>query len=353
MGSLKTVVKKKKTIPLQPVSAGSFYKPERDGVTFGLLSTWTKCRERARLFLRGYSGAYSTFALVFGTITHHLLQDAYHQQLHGKMKVIPDRAWVIKRLDALYARWKLENPRPHPKAVEIMEEAMMKAAAIMPSYFTYWAKDDFARMTWIEVEEAFRLQWEVRTRQGETLTTFLRGRIDGAYVLPKSKYPDAPRLLETKTRAVVEETNLVDTMPHERQTNTYLSALRRKLGKTPRSVLMNVIRKPQLRLKQKESHEQFSKRIETDVKSRLDWYFLRMEMTVDAQDINRNEAELNDLISDFLLWWAGESGHYKNSDACVTPGFGRCPYLGVCARGDYHGLVKRDVVFRELEEMEG
>lgn len=352
----------KKVIPLRPVGAainvrpslvdkGSFYDPARDGVTFSLLQTFLTCREKARIFLKGYSGAWSTFALVFGSITHHLLQRAYHEYHTGKLKKVPDKRYINMVLDDLHKVWIRENPHPHPKAVEIWEEAMMKAAAIMPQYFIYWAKDDFSIMKWLEIEETFKLPWTVISPKGQKLTTFLRGRIDAAYTLPASKSPDAPRLLETKTRSVVDEENLVDTMPHDLQPNTYLSALRKKTGKVPKSVLMNVVRKPQLRLKQKEDWAQFAKRIEADVRARPEWYFLRMEMRVDVQDINRSEERLNDLISDFLLWWGGEQGHYLNSAACVQPGYGRCPYLGWCSRGDMHGLVKRDVVFRELEEV--
>lgn len=341
---------KKKIIRLTPVPPAKFYDPERDGVTQGLLSKFLTCREMARLFLKGWTPAYSTFALVYGHVAHAVLQRAYHQHLHGQLKRVPDRAWINAVLDDIWARWKRDNPRPHEKAVAIMEEVMMKLAAILPSYFVYWAKDDFSTVRWLEIEESFNLAWEVRGKDGRTYHTFLRGRIDGAFTRPGKRHADSPRLLETKTRSVVDESNLVDTMPHERQTNTYLSALRKKLKREPRSVLMNVIRKTQLRQKTKESWEQYAKRIEADVKSRLDFYFIRMEMTVEPQDINRAEAELNDLISDFLLWFAGESGHYKNTNACVQPGFGRCAYLGVCSRGDYHGLVKRDVVFRELED---
>lgn len=331
----------------------SFYDPARDGVTFSLLSTFLTCREKTRIFLKGYSGAWTSFALVFGTITHHLLQSAYHDYKTKQLKQVPDRRYVNKVLDDLHKVWLKENPTPHPKAVEIWEEAMMKAGAIMPYYFIYWAKDDFSVMKWIEVEETFKLPWTVTTRKGVQMTTFLRGKMDAAYTLPGSKQPLAPRLLETKTRSVVEEDNLVDVMPHDLQPNTYLSALRAKTGKEPKTVLMNIIRKPQLRLKQSENWTQFAKRIEADVQSRPDWYFLRMEMSVDVQDINRSEERLNDLISDFLLWWAGEQGHYLNSNACVQPGWGRCPYLGTVCNGgnNTHGIVKRETVFRELEEL--
>lgn len=334
-------------IPLQPAS---FYDPARDGVTFSLLSTFLECRQKARLFLRGWSAGYSGFHLVMGSVLHFVLQRVYDDFRQGHRTGPPTRKDVMDILDELDDSWKATHRPPHPKALEVWEEVMMKAEAILPAYFEYWADEDFKQTTWLEVEETFKLDWKVTTKKGVTLSTFLRGRIDGAYTLPKSKKKTAPRLFETKGRSHVDEGMLVDTMPHERQINTYLSVLRRKTGKVPATAMLNIIRKPLLRQKQGEDWSGFKKRIEADVRSRMDWYFIRMEMAVSEQDINRSEEDLNDLISDFLLWWAGESGHYKNSGSCAPPGKQPCQYLRVCAHGDFTGLEKRRVVFRELED---
>lgn len=339
-----------KPIPLTPVA---FYDPARDGVTNSLLGTFLTCREKCRLFLEGWSGERWTFALAFGTVTHRVLRAAYDRHIletTHRRDWRPDREWVSDTLDDIRDAWLSENPHASVKALQIMEEVMMKGDPLLSAYFDYWAKDDFRDTNWIEVEQAFRFPWTVTTRKGVKLTTFLRGRIDAAYVVPKSKWPEAPRLLETKTRAVVDENNIIDTLPHNRQSNIYLTALRQKTGMRPASVVLNVIRKPQIRQKKGESAGQFEVRLREDVKTRPDWYFLRMEMKVQPGDMERSEKELNDLVSDFLMWWAGESGHYKNDAACVQPGYGRCEYLKVCAFNDYAELEKRPAVFRELED---
>lgn len=333
----------------KPSTTKKFYDPARDGVTFSLLSTFLTCRQKARLFLHGYSGQHLSFAIVFGNIAHKILQVAYDQHRTGSLKQLPTSEWVDAQLEKIYRRWQRDNPRPNETAVQIMEEAMMKAGVLMPWYFHYWARDDFQKTNWMQVEETFRVPYSVTTKDGRVLETFLRGRMDAAFRRPQSKRPLDPRLFESKTRSTVDEQNLIDTLPIERQPGLYLSVLRRLTGREPASVTLNIIRKPLLRQKQKESWAQFERRIYADVKSRLDWYFFRMEMTVDPQDINRAEEDLNDLVSDFLLWWNGQSGHYKNSSACIQP-YGKCPYLGYCSRGEMHGLIKRDVVFRELED---
>lgn len=347
-----TVKKKKKIIPVRPVPSQEtkFYVPERDGVTFSLLSTFLDCREKARLYLQGWSGEGLSFALAFGGMAHRVLQRGYDGIREGMfVDSYPDRAFVSRVLDELEERWIEENPAPPERDAKIFNEALMKVQAVMPGYFRYYKSDfDVSYKRWVEVENTFQIPWNVRSPTGREWGTFLRGRIDGIYNLTRDKR-QRPRILETKSRSEIDEEALTLTMPQERQSNTYLSAARIKLGATPAGVLLNIIRKPMLRQKQGESWEQFARRIEEDVRLRPEWYFVRMEMTVEDQEINRAEEELNDLISDFLLWWGGESGHYKNTKSCRM--YNRlCEYARVCANGDYRGLHKRPVVFRELED---
>jgi len=72
-------------------------------------------------------------------------------------------------------------------------------------------------------------------------------------------------------------------------------------------------------------------------------------MTVDPDDVRRMESEIDQLIGDFLLWWYGAAGHYRNDNACYL--FNRpCDMLKKCAYDDTSQLFKRDRVFSELED---
>ena len=328
----------------------SFYDPARDGVTQGLLQTFLTCREKTRLFLNGWSGDGESFSLLYGGIAHHILRVAYSQAKEGKLGGPPSTEWMERRMRELEKIWRRDHPTPRQREEDMFHDALMKNQAIMPEYFKYYRSDfDPTHRHWLQVEESFSLPWSVVTRDDITLRTFLRGRIDGAYTLPGRKHADRPRLLETKTRSQFDEQELIDTMPQERQLTTYLSVLRKKTGKEPISAMLNIIRKPLLRQSKKESWDQFATRIIRDVQLRPEFYFIRMEMTLEDQDINVAEAGLDDLIRDFLLWWAGESGHYKNTLSCRM--YGRtCEFAKVCSHGDYTGLKKRAVIFRELED---
>ena len=200
-----------------PLKSKTLYDPERDGVTQGILSAFKSCRQRARDVLDGWTTRRPSFPLTFGSLTHHVLNQAYDNVLIHQDRSIPKEKQVINWLEDARRIWMHEHPVHDARQDEIFEEAIMKAAAILPRYFTYW-KTDFTKRHWLEIENEFKIPIQVKLLNGRMVNTFLRGKIDGAFVLPKSSAPRAPRLMETKTRTQIDETMLVDTMPLNTQT---------------------------------------------------------------------------------------------------------------------------------------
>lgn len=323
-----------------------FYKPERDGVTASLLGAFLDCREKARLHLQGWSTQSASLAITFGNVVHYMNQRVYDDVRRKALAEVPGPKYFRKLSADVETIWKEENPRPDAKAVEHFELTMLLVEAMMPLYFKHWYRDDFHRIEWESLEMEFRVPFVVRTPQGKTFKTFLRGKMDGLY---REGTKRKLRLFETKTKARVEEENIADILPFERQVNLYMVGIRKR-GDTPSGVLYNIIRRPMLRQRKSETLQQFAERIIEDVKYNLNWYFVRMQMDVSVQDLNRGEEELNELVSDFVLWWNGALGHYKNTNHCENK-YGTCPFLRVCSSGEYHGLFKRTKVFSELEEM--
>ena len=215
---------------------------------------------------------------------------------------------------------------------------------MLPAYVKYWYKD-YTDLKWEKVEGVFKVPFSVKDRQGTEYETFLRGKIDGSFQLKNG----GTWLFETKTKSRIDEEILADILPFEMQANIYLSVLRRIDKKNPSGLLYNIIRRPSLRQRKSESIKSFADRITQDVKERPDWYFVRMEMSVDPTEIDRFEMGLEDLVSDFLLWWSGKSGHYKNTNHCQNK-FGVCPFIALCLRNEKSNYFKRESVFRELQE---
>jgi len=321
-----------------------FYDPERDGVTFSLLSTFLDCREKARFYLQGWTPTSASMALTFGSIVHKIDEWVRDDIRKGKLTEPPSTEHIKKLIKKVEKLWHKENPRAGLRELEYLELSLLLSEGVLPQYFKYWYKD-YSDLKWEKVEGVFKVPFTVTDKGGTKHKTFLRGKIDGSFKLKNS----GTWLFETKTKSRIDEEILSDILPFEMQANIYLSVLKRLDKKNPSGLLYNIIRRPNLRQRKNEPIAAFAKRISDDVAERPDWYFVRMEMAVSADEIDRFELGLEDLVSDFLLWWAGESGHYKNTGHCQNK-FGLCPFVGLCLRGEKTYYFQRETVFRELQE---
>jgi hypothetical protein len=339
-----------KVIPLTPVSVKS-YDPSRDGVTFSLLSKFKNCREFARLYLKGWKPKSLGMGIVFGSITHSLFQQVYEDVRAGKLTKPPSTDYVKKHVAIVEKQWREDNPKADSESLERLEVTCIIAESVLPMYFQFWAED--FKTTWNKPETEFRHAFQVEhpfTRK--TLKTFLRGKIDASFLTK----PNAARpwLFETKTKSRIGEqgeTNLTDILPHEMQVGIYLIILMiNNKGKAPAGLLYNIVRRPSVKPKKNENLKAFAQRIIADVRKRPEYYFLRLRMTVDAQDLNIRYEELEDTVADFLMWWKGEIGHYKNSDYCENK-YGTCSMLPICGRRDFSRHYRSDRIFSELEEV--
>lgn len=294
---------------------------------------------------------------MFGSIVHAALERIYGAVQSGALVGVPDALKVQSVLGEIEAIWKAENPISTQDTRDDFQLTLMMAESILPTYFRYWKADDFGKFEWIKLEHEFKLPYTVtlpptltvgnKWRQRD-IQTFIRGKMDGLY-RDRSKGPQ-PRLLETKTKGRIDPGSLEDIMPHQLQPNIYLKAAREIYNIMPAACLLNVIRRPQLRQKVKESITEFGERVALDIRERPDFYFIRLEMQVSEQDYNRFDAELSDLMLDFVMWKIGEGPHYKNDGHCENK-YGTCAMLPICGRQFYEGHFRRPKVFSELEEI--
>ena len=316
-----------------------FYNIETDGITQGLLSTFLDCREKARLFLKGYSLKTTNMGLTFGSVVHNCLNQIYSDIQHKKLRSIPSQS-EVKRYTAIAEKaWREEHKVAPPEALQHLEMALLLSEQVLPVYFEYWKKD-LKEVQWTGLESQFEIPYTLRDGR----KTVLRGKIDGDFLLQKKL-----RLFETKTKSRIEEEDLVDRLPFDLQVNIYMYALRRIKKVVPSGVWYNLIRRPGLKQGKEESLLQFAKRCSDDIRERPEWYFSRLELSVSEKELDKWEGEFEDLVTDFYDWWQGKAGHYKNTNMCETK-YGRCEMLDICAAQRMGRYYKRDKVFRELED---
>lgn len=316
-----------------------FYSYERDGVTQSLLGTWLTCRQKAAWQLQGWTAPHTSAGLTYGTIMHGVLEHVYGMIQKKLLLKPPSELLIRKLLLKVEEQWRAENPRTTKYSLENLEISLLIAESTLPVYFDYWRKEDFKDIKWKALEQQFKIPYT--THDGRK--TFIRGKKDGVFGNPSIK------LFETKTKSMFNEDDLVDTLWFELQVNLYTWAMRKVYNKTPSGILYNIIRRSGLRRGKDETMASFAVRISKDIQKRPEWYFVRMEIKVDVNQMLKFENELEAMVFDFMDWWdAKEQKTYKNTHACIDK-YGRCQFLDLCSDGNFSRYAKRKTVFNELE----
>lgn len=318
------------------------YDVEKDGVNASLLGRWINCREMARLHLLGWTSKRIGAGRIFGTLVHGVQDNVYSDMQSGALDGLPTKKRIKKELALQEEKWRKLNPRADAATLETLELNLMLAEAIMPVYFQFWHRD-VQRMDWIALEHSFKVPI------GPTGIKLV-GRMDGNFHPFKGK--KVAWLFETKTKSRMGEhgeSNLVDILPFELQTNLYLGAMAVLYKQQPAGLVLNIVRRPAFKGKKGESLPELYQRIAADVQKRPEYYFVRLRMSVDKPDLVRVQKEHIALVEDFSRWAKGKGAHFRNSDHCENK-YGTCEFLRVCSRGDYGGLYQRKPRIRKEED---
>lgn len=317
---------------------------EKDGVNASLLGRWLSCRELARLYLLGWTPRRIGAGRIFGIIVHGVLDAIYSDIQSGELDSLPSPKRVKHEIAKMETVWKKQNPRADADTLQSLELCLILAEAVLPVYFQFW-HEDISKMDWYSLEHKFKVPI------GDTR---LIGRMDGNFKPFKGK--KVLWLFETKTKSRLGEhgeSNLVDILPHELQANLYLGAMIALYQEIPGGLLLNIIRRPGMKMKKSEGPKAYATRVANDVKKRPEYYFIRLRMTIDKSDLKRMQTEHAALVRDFVRWSKGKGEHYRNSGQCENK-YGTCEYLKICSAGDYTGMYQREPRVRkdDVETME-
>lgn len=318
---------------------------ERDGVTQSLISMWLSCRQKARFYLQGWESKYAKEALVDGNIGHAVLEYAYLDVKAGKLTSPPTEKSIQKYTDMVEKMWNQEHVRLDSKARTMVDKALAVMEVTLPLYFDYW-RDDFTKKKWLSLEEKWVMWLPIVGADGKKVSIPLRGKKDGTFKGTKGTW-----LFETKFKAMIDEGAISETLSFETQVMLYLlETWGETSSPVPRGCLYNIIRRTALRMNTSETVVQYAKRVKKDVEKRPEFYFMRMESPTSEKELLAFKDELTGLLTDMWNWFNGWSPHYKNTYECIGK-YGKCLYLPTCGRNEFHSLVKRKVVFKELEDL--
>jgi len=158
--------------------------------------------------------------------------------------------------------------------------------ALLLGYFWRYGSDDVEH---IAVEQTFDLPL-VNPQTGAASRTFcLAGKIDGIVRLPDARLA----VLEVKTagESIAPDAEYWLRLRCDAQVSQYVLAAR-AMGCDAATVLYDVTRKPTIRLRQKETPEQYGERLLKDIGERPDYYFQRREIPRLEDELAECRAEL-------------------------------------------------------------
>jgi hypothetical protein len=319
-----------------------FRNLDRDGITYSFLDKFVLCREQARLdYVEGWTGDGIAVPLDFGIAFHECLEWV----ASGK-SVTQIRQPVTK----FYTSRRAKLNREDTKTLQLVMD-MVKA--VFPLYHDYWKETDKG-IKYVYQEESFKVIH--RLPSGKTVP--LRGRLDEVF----RDTDGALVLQENKTKGQIDEQGIQASLHMDLQTMLYSYCLWKMTNEAPKRILYNVIRRPQLRQKQTENERDFIRRIQDDVVSRPEHYFMRWKVDIKEQDLEDwTLRTLNPLLETVVRWWESikhspfdpwdSPEHFINPSGLFTR-YGRSGYFDVLTKGNYHGLYQRTPYINEETQPE-
>jgi hypothetical protein len=314
-----------------------------DGISYSALSKFVNDRERFRIrAVEGLAPGGSSEALEFGNVFHNLLE-WYSSGVNS--------ASVLQRRLSRYLRETGADSNSTKLANQAFEVFIL--------YREYW---DDKHMNFIEQEEKFRVSVPLSTGRSVPIV----GRRDAIYRDTSPGQSGCLYLMENKTKAQIDHVWLESALPFNLQTMMYCYSIQRDYNEIPAGVLYNVIRRPGLRQKVKETDRDFQKRIREDISSRPEHYFVRHRVDFAPNDLNNFvDRVLQPLLEQVAVWWESIkhdpfdpwtlSDGSRNPHHFVRPfgifdqlANGKGDYFDYVTRGSRVGLVEVDTLFPEL-----
>lgn len=330
-------------LPAVPADRSQVWQLYRDGVTPSCLKVFGTCRAQfAVQYAQGWTPIDPSLPLEFGNYFHWIMEQAYKGT--DKPSVSQLAQWA-KDYEQAWAAWSPKGAAGWAdKAREEKRQLCLgMVEATLPAYFKRWGSQDF-RCAWAFTEKEFSVPSGLRLSDDPAEPTItLRGKMDGAFRDGKGRL----WLFDTKTKGDWIDGDLAEMLPVDLQMFFYAYALGRMTGERVHGVRYNVVRRSQLRQGKNETISDFCGRIAEDAGKRPDHYFVRLDMHLDAVDVQLwRDRQLAPMLRDLQLWYHG-GPHWMNGEA-LKWGNRKCDAWPILTCGDYSRHYQRERPFPEL-----
>lgn len=305
------------------------YDLKVDGITQGLIMTYLKCRREFLLRINQWGPRTEKSSFANGAITHDTLDKIYtFYQLHGKLPGIAViRKWVMQ--------YPKKNPKWLPKAGEEEKRKIQEVCYVIVTEYIRHYKKDFGTWDIIGAEDIFDNMWNGFR---------LRGKKDLRYRLHGSKW-----IMETKTMARIDESELVDKISFDFQSSFYTFNEELDDPEPVVGVLYNIVRNPGHKPGKNESLLKFCNRLRREIRKDPGHFFKRFHIMYTKLDKLEFKKELLFKLQEIKMFLDGDLKVYRNEKNCVTRF--QCTFLKACASGCLIGYAQKYPLFKELQEV--
>lgn len=327
---------------VSPIWDGPESSKDNGGITFSLLNLFLQCRERFRIrVVEGYRIADGfNHRLGYGNMWH-ICEEAYASEYKHFGEYVGTTLWTDNLVEYCQKLCK-QYPTAQPQINHWYNVCLKQ----FPLYMKYWSNHpDMKNQTPLLQEEKFKVPYTLPSGR----TIYLRGKWDSVDLVQKTSKPSGTFrtgkeiwLQENKTKGDVQPELIRKQMTFDLQTMIYIVALEgyRSIGTTDLNhkgihsldcplvgVRYNVIRrplsggkgnikphqgKPSTRLKSgkmskakpAETMESFYNRLAKYIEDEPEHYFLRFNVKLTEEDINKFKVEcLNPILEQLCDWW--------------------------------------------------
>jgi len=321
-------MKRLNTVRIKDVTMPDFsITADGQGLTQGLIMCYLKCRREFMLRLNEWGKESKKITFANGSITHDSLDMIYtHYKSTGKPPSLLSIKAFINGYDTANPSWLGAGHKeeiPKIKAV---------AYVVVTEYMRYYRKD-FETMEIIGAENVFDVIWKGYR---------LRGKKDLRFRIAGKKW-----LIETKTMARIDESEIEDKISFDFQSQFYTHAEEVEYKETVCGVIYNVVRNPGHKVGKDETLKAFTGRLRKAVRKDPAHFFKRWSIPYTDADKKEFKKELLYKLDEIKMLLQGKIHVYRNEKNCVTRF--QCSFLRACASGKLVGYTKTNKLFCELE----
>lgn len=336
--------------------------PEKDGITYSMLSAFLCDRERFRVkYLLGYR-PHETFnvPIEYGHLWH-VCEEHSERDWRGKLS---------EHVEKLLERF------PYQKS-EIVRWKNI-CACQFSAYLDHWKESPSAQDSFFNLAEVYRREhvFQVSYELPNGRVISLRGKVDGIDFVPVPG-SEGYYIREHKTKSTVDREKITKSLHFDLQTLLYAVALEGE-GIKPAGILYNLVKrplsggrgsivqhKPTKAKPQGETFPEYLERLREVFREYSSDYFQRWTVQIEKADVEKFKVRLlNPLMTELVYWYdqMSENNRWKVNPWDVSNHWAhpygvrnvidegiQTDYDNFLATGDTSGLTRTEKLFGELE----